>query len=128
MVEGFSATGLSGTNCFARETEFVKGGNGASPIPPRPKQAPERYSEGCIPRSISSSLLPRVSWTPLSSKFGPIFPAVSLECQFQLQGIKRAIRCIHPACQVHESSLWPGHDEDPIALPCLVLLCLGSSP
>ena len=60
-MDGFSATGFSGINCFERETEFVRIGNGPSPMPCRLKQAPERYSEGCKARSSSSSLLPTVS-------------------------------------------------------------------
>jgi hypothetical protein len=59
--DGFSATGFNGVNCFESVVEFVKGGNGVSPILPRPKQDPERYSDGCIARSIWISLLPTLS-------------------------------------------------------------------
>jgi len=75
---GFSATGFNGMNCFESAEEFVKGGSRVSTMPPRPKQAPERYSEGCMARSIWSSLLPTFSWEPSSSASGPMLPVVRL--------------------------------------------------
>ncbi len=78
-VGGFSATGFSGVNCLEREAEFVKGGNCASTKSLRPKQAPERYSEACMARSISSSLLPRLNWEPSSSALELTLPVVRLK-------------------------------------------------
>jgi hypothetical protein len=78
-VDGFSATGLSGVNCLERAAEFVKEGNCISPMPPRPKQAPERYSEACKARSIWSSLLPTLNWEPSSSTSDLTLPVVRLK-------------------------------------------------
>jgi hypothetical protein len=78
-VGGFSATGFSGVNCLERAAEFVKGGNSVSAKPPLPKQAPERYSDACMARSICSSLLPRLNSEPSFSESELIVPVVRLK-------------------------------------------------
>jgi hypothetical protein len=78
-VGGFSATGFSGVNCLERAAEFVKGGSCVSAKPPRPKQAPERYSDACMARSIWSSLLPRLNSEPSSSASELTLPVVRLK-------------------------------------------------
>jgi hypothetical protein len=78
-VGGFSATGFSGVNCLERAAEFVKEGNCVSAKPPRPKQAPERYSDACMTRSIWSSLLPRLNSEPSSSASELTLPVVRLK-------------------------------------------------
>ena len=77
-VDGFSATGFSGVNCLERAAEFVKGGKCVSTRPPRPKQAPERYSDDCMARSIWSCLLPRLNSEPSSSALELTLPVVRL--------------------------------------------------
>jgi hypothetical protein len=78
-VGGFSATGFSGVNCLERAAEFVKGDSCVSAKPPRPKQAPERYSDACKARSIWSSLLPRLNSEPSSSASELTLPVVRLK-------------------------------------------------